>query len=111
MASGKVGKKPKDNFCQRMDIIHQNSSKGSKCSLILFAILPLQMEFSWNFTTGGSIQGFPSFAAPNIEQQHLGPPTAKPATPMPKTWVETHDKIWINWIPKNYGLASRLPWL
>jgi hypothetical protein len=30
---------------------------------------------------------------------------------MPKTWVETHDKIWINWIPKNYGLASRLPWL
>ena len=94
MASGKVGKKPKDNFCQRMDIIHKKTALKA-LSVVLF--YSLFFHFRWNFP-GISQQGVPfsgpglplSFAAPNIEQQP-GPRTAKPATPMPKTWVELVD--------------------
>ena len=64
-------------------------------SVVLF--YSLFFHFRWNFP-GISQQGVPfsgpglplSFAAPNIEQQP-GPRTAKPATPMPKTWVELVD--------------------
>lgn len=124
MASGKLGKKPKDNIgCQLVDIIHQNSSKILSVVLFysfLFAILPLQMEFSWNFTTGASESSGPglalSFAAPNrphpTTTMHWDRqrPSRPRQCPRPG-WSVTKLKFGLLIIPNNYGLASRLPWL